>query len=218
MNNFVISDTHFGHANCLNFVVHATDCKYYLKKVSKDFIPDCLCPKMRPGFSCVEEMNEHMVNCWNRVVGKNDKVYHLGDVGFGKKNIAILDRCNGLKNLLRGNHDGESDNVYRRHFKSIYATRELSHFILSHIPLHPGSVKQGLTNVHGHLHNNVPALHLGVNYLNVSVEMIDYTPQSLEDLDVLDRKQREENQRAVDANLKRLGIAPWTEGIEDLLL
>jgi calcineurin-like phosphoesterase family protein len=36
--------------------------------------------------------------------------------------------------------------------------------------------------VHGHVHNNVSALHFGPRYLNVSVEMTDYRPWSLDEV------------------------------------
>ena len=35
------------------------------------------------GFSTVEEMNEYMVEQWNKKVRKNDEVVILGDFSFG---------------------------------------------------------------------------------------------------------------------------------------
>ncbi len=216
-NIWIVSDTHFGHANILNFIVHETDCRYFMKKLPKEFKPDCSCKHMRD-FDNVDQMDDYMVTMWNGVVKDPDKVYHLGDVAMGKKNIATVKKCKGHKRLTRGNHDDEDDKHYRdAGFEAIYGTREISDMLFVHIPIHPGSLKESLTCVHGHVHNNVPALHFGPNYFNVSVEVMDYTPIALEDLRVRIRKQRAENQRLVDANLKRLGITPWNEGIEDLL-
>ena len=50
------SDTHFGHKNILKF------CK-------------------RP-WDTVEEMVEGLIQNWNRVVGKDDLIFHLGDFAF----------------------------------------------------------------------------------------------------------------------------------------
>ena len=63
--------------------------------------------------------------------------------------------------------------------------------ILSHIPLHPESLGRFRGNVHGHVHNNVEPLHFGPRYYNVSVEAIDYTPVSLEDVKKRLLKQQE---------------------------
>ena len=62
---WVISDTHFDHANILNF----TDAV----------------GKPTRNFADVEAMNEHMIERWNSVVKPGDKVYHLGDVLFGTR-------------------------------------------------------------------------------------------------------------------------------------
>ncbi len=74
--------------------------------------------------------------------------------------------------------------------------------ILSHIPIHPNSLARWGTNVHGHLHSNVVTKEDIVEdgwedrfnkkyvlaqvpdhrYFCVSVEQINYTPISLENL------------------------------------
>lgn len=157
---YLISDTHFGHANMLNFTLDDGS-------------------KMRP-FKTVEEMDEHMISKWNAVVRPQDHVYHLGDVAIKKEGVSLLARCNGHKRLVRGNHDIYSTKFYMQYFDEIYGVRVFDDLVLSHIPLHPDSLKSKWTNVHGHLHNNVPQGSLGPKYYNVSVEMIDYTPISLE--------------------------------------
>src|ERR1700679_1209220 len=55
-------------------------------------------------FSSVEEMNEQMVLRWNSVVGENDDVFFGGDFMFSKKDV-WFDRLNGVKHLIKGNHD-----------------------------------------------------------------------------------------------------------------
>lgn len=162
-NIFVVSDNHFGHAATFN----------------KFKLPDG--SPMRT-FSCVEEMDQHMVDRWNAVVRPQDKVYHLGDVAMKRKDIATVGRCNGHKRLVRGNHDTYATKDYLKYFEEIYGTRLIDHLLLSHIPVHPASLRYNWVNVHGHVHNNVPQGHFGTRYYNVSVEVMDYTPISIEDL------------------------------------
>jgi len=61
-NPFLISDTHFGHANILTF-----------KKKDGTLL--------RSGFKDITDHDLELVKRWNSVVAPNDKVYHLGDVG-----------------------------------------------------------------------------------------------------------------------------------------
>ncbi|MDE7298524.1 MAG: metallophosphoesterase family protein [Lachnospiraceae bacterium] len=61
----------------------------------------------RRGFSCVEEMNEYMLEKWNRKVRQNDDVIILGDFSFGnaEETSGLLKRLNGRLYLIQGNHD-----------------------------------------------------------------------------------------------------------------
>ena len=91
-----------------------------------------------------------------------------------------MGRCHGHLRLVRGNHDDHAIKHYLEFFDEVHAVRVLDGMLLSHIPIHPESLGKFLGNVHGHVHNNVPALHFGPRYYNVSVEVIDYTPVPLE--------------------------------------
>lgn len=159
-NIFLVSDTHFSHEGV---------CKFLRNDGSK----------LRP-WNTAAEMDEELVKRWNSVVKPNDKVYHLGDVVIKKPALAIMDRLNGSKRLIRGNHDIFSTKYYLRYFKEVYGVRVLEDMILSHIPLHPESVtKRYKTNVHGHLHAN----DLGSPvHLCVCVEQTDFTPISIEEV------------------------------------
>lgn len=164
MTIFIVSDTHFGHKNMLQFK-------------QEDGTP------MRP-FSSVEEMDEYMVEQWNKVVAPSDTVYHLGDVYFsdGWKH---LDRLKGKKHLLLGNHDNGRDKFLQWNFRKIGMWRDLEEYncILTHVPIHEASLyKRGL-NLHGHVHNGS---HRGLisdpRYVNCCVEVREYTPQPIESL------------------------------------
>lgn len=159
---WVISDTHFGHKNILAF-----ECAPGVK--------------MRPGFKDVDEMDEVMIARWNDTVRAGDHVYHLGDVAMrGDVLDRIGPRLNGVKRLVRGNHDQENTSRYiRAGFREIHGCRTLAGLVMTHIPIHPGSLGRFLANVHGHVHNNGGP---SGRYINVSVEVIDYTPVLLDQL------------------------------------
>jgi calcineurin-like phosphoesterase family protein len=158
---FFVSDTHFSHQGVCVF----TNAQ----------------GKMRP-WDRAEDMDEALVENWNKIVKPQDKVYHLGDVAMKRSAVAVVGRCNGHKRLVRGNHDIESTKYYLRFFEEVYGTRVFDDMILSHIPLHPESIKPRWTNVHGHVHNNVPPDYYGVKYLNVSIEYTDWRPLALEEV------------------------------------
>ena len=174
---FLTSDTHFGHVNICNFTNY-------------DGSP------VRP-WDSVEEMDEEMVKRWNETVGPKDKVYHLGDVVINRRALAILDRLNGDKVLIKGNHDIFPLKDYVKYFRDIRAYHVMNGCILSHIPVHKESIARFGTNIHGHTHGNRVRKLRGVNvktgellysdvidpdYFCVCVEQTDYRPISLEDV------------------------------------
>lgn len=170
-NIWLISDTHFGHTAILNFIDSRTGLK------------------VRP-FATVDEMDECMLENWNSVVKKGDKVYHLGDVFMGDKTrfTKLWPKLNGSKNLIVGNHDDIKYLSSGGFFNKIYLERKFKDegLHLSHIPLHPSQHETGapgsgnfLCNIHGHIHGNPAPLG---RYINLSVEAINYTPVAFEDV------------------------------------
>lgn len=159
-NIFVISDTHFGHKNILNFLNEDGS-------------------KVRD-FSSVEEMDELIVENWNKTVRDEDIVYHLGDVYFGAGHQHIKRLC-GRKRLILGNHDEGKDIMFRDHFQMILVWRMFPEFncLLSHVPVHESALYKVKKNIHGHTHCKDVG---DERYINVSVEKINYTPVALEDL------------------------------------
>jgi len=183
---FFISDPHYGHEKC-----------YTTFKRSDGVTP------LRP-FASAEEGDEEMVKRWNEVVKDGDKVYVLGDVVIGKKHLSILARLNGNKRLIRGNHDIFKTSEYSQYFKEIYGIRVLDDMVLSHVPLHPGSITpRWNVNVHGHLHANIveKTLDLGDGYelsqpdplyFSVCVEQIDYRPIEYSELQAAIKARRDQ--------------------------
>jgi calcineurin-like phosphoesterase family protein len=154
---FLISDTHFHHDKIIEY------CN-------------------RP-FGSTGEMDEQIIRNWNTVVNPDDLVYFLGDFCMG--NGGILQELLGKKIFIRGNHD--------KHFpKFMHSYRKLTYRGINFILIHdPGDVgrRRGIRQhngwvIHGHLHNNEPLLYPHIHpencTVNVSVEMIDYTPINLD--------------------------------------
>lgn len=179
-NRFFISDTHFGHTNT------------WEKFKNADGTP------LR-AFSSTEEMDEYMVDQWNKTVTDNDTVYHLGDVVIAKRHLQTIKRLKGKKRLIRGNHDIFKDEQYREAgFDQIHGVRVFDNFICSHIPLHPDSITTRFnTNVHGHLHGNrvmwSDGKDIDPRYFSVCVEQINYTPINYEDVVAAIKKQHEDH-------------------------
>ena len=78
---YFTSDLHFWHKNAIEYT-------------------------SRP-FATVEEMNEKLIEYWNKTIHPNDEVYILGDVTMVRPGRAmeIIAQLKGRKYLLMGNHD-----------------------------------------------------------------------------------------------------------------
>jgi calcineurin-like phosphoesterase family protein len=176
-NIWVISDTHFNHSNILTF-------------------EDSVGKAVR-SFDSVEEMNETMIERWNSVVKKGDKVYHLGDVLFGHNKLdwlnANMPRLAGQKRLIFGNHDEPANFVGKGHFGKTALWRMFPEFqiLLTHVPVHVSTLREHrfegkpMLNVHGHIHQNKSP---DGPYHCVCVEHTNYTPVNIEDLAAIARK------------------------------
>lgn len=138
---------------------------------------------MRP-WDNVEEMDEAMVENWNRVVSPTSTIYHLGDVAINRRHLHTLSRLNGDKVLIKGNHDIFKLKDYLPYFRDIRAYHVVDRCILSHVPIHRDSINRFKGNIHGHLHGNrVMTLDQTIDpaYFSVCVEQINYTPIPLDE-------------------------------------
>ena len=154
MSAYVFSDPHFHHKNMA----------------------------IKRGFSCEEEMNEHIVKTWNNTVSKKDAVYLLGDITMEKKNYEIVSRLQGVINVVLGNHD-ERQHV-RELLKYVNSVSGMVDYknkvILTHCPIHPSQLEFRYSyNIHGHVHENTLE---DKRYINVCAEVVDYKPQLITDL------------------------------------
>lgn len=164
---WIFSDPHFYHKQIINY------CN-------------------RP-FASVEEMNETIVKNCNSVVGKQDRIFFLGDFALcGRDNIIeIGQRLNGRKTLILGNHDSASlKTYYEAGFEMVskYPIILENFFILSHTPQF--ITPDGLyANIHGHVHNHPEYLPVTSRTFNASAEMLNYTPINFEEIKKLMREQ-----------------------------
>jgi len=145
MKTWITSDLHFGHGRICQF-----------------------CPDTRARFkNDVDYMNEAMVTEWNELIEPRDTVYILGDVAFlpAVKAAEYLNRLNGSKILVEGNHDRKAlrDPSFRRTFKEIHKYLDINYdghkIILMHYPiLEWDGMHRGALHFHGHLHGNSTGL------------------------------------------------------------
>ena len=94
---YFTADTHFNHSNIIKF------CN-------------------RP-FENALEMNEAMIENWNKRVPSNGLVYHLGDFAFGDAG-QIRDKLNGRIVLIKGSHE-KSAYLVRKKFEQITPLLEI---------------------------------------------------------------------------------------------
>ena len=188
---FIIADTHFAHANVLEYEP--------TRKVVLGDYPD-----------------DRMVELWNQTVGKDDIVFHLGDFAFKSEAVRTWSqKLNGIKYLLRGNHDKSAQTYLDSGFAEVidfpakgepaYHIADVNgvRILFSHYPI----VTDGFDdthwrylsnvfdrgrcdiNIHGHIHS----MQLNEKFcINASVEAIGYTPIKLGEL--LNNKMALENE------------------------
>lgn len=165
-----------------------------------------------------------MIDRWNKAVAPDDYVLHLGDLVFAAgaqlEHVFFTDLSHqlaGRKFLILGNHDKPH---WVEHYKKAgwnivkpfmmrYKGFDVS---FDHYPTDSGVIVPGdkQIRVHGHIHNN------GYNHfrekrremvrygnVNVSVEVIDYTPQPIES--VLDEQIKRMKPRQKYYNVNKNG-------------
>jgi calcineurin-like phosphoesterase family protein len=164
---FITSDLHFFHKRIIEF-----------------------CPNSRP-FKDLDEMHFHLVQNWNSKISYQDNVYILGDVSFGSAydTCRILDRLNGQKFHIIGNHDSKliKSADFRQRFawsKDLYTLKyNDKRFVLCHFPfLIWDQQHRGNYHLHGHLHSINP-MKLTCRRFDVGLDgTTDFSPYLIDDL------------------------------------
>lgn len=166
----VIADLHFGHANMAK----------------------------RRGFLSADDHDEYIIKQWNSVVNKRDLTYILGDITMeSSKSYPLLDKLNGRKIVVGGNHDKPSHTrKLLNHVDSIAGMIQYKGIFLTHCPIHPIEMTYRIKhNIHGHIHEKFIERDITLfgikifsrvdrRYHCVSCEHINYTPKTLAELGI----------------------------------
>ena len=154
-------------------------------------------------FKTIEEHDNTLINNINAVVKPADRLYFMGDVAINQRCIPMLERINGRKKLIKGNHDIFHLKKYTPYFEDIISYRVYPKhgMIFSHIPVHPCQLEFRFKyNVHGHMHSNkimggspvdkddkriYHPMQPDPRYLNICPEHTFMKPVSFEDILVL---------------------------------
>jgi len=180
---YLIGDLHLSHSNIIRY---------------------CARPFL---FSDVIEMNTVLKENWNNVVNNTNVVYFLGDLDFKDSVGYWIKNLNGKKIFIEGNHDvvKNKEGIIVRHkiHSAIHhdIVQYKGHiFYLVHNPQEVDADwrrnnPEGWV-IHGHKHDNeihnYPFINGKKKTINVSAEVINYRPVSLDyilslDLDSIDR-------------------------------
>lgn len=158
---YLISDLHIYHENIMKY-------------------------ESRP-FRDMDHMIKSILINWNNTVKKDDKVFLLGDVGFHckEKIKEFVMQLNGRKLLILGNHDRShsvkwwTDCGFQEVSKYPIILKKF--YILSHEPIYLNE-NMPYMNIHGHLHSQKFD---SKQFVNVSVECINYTPIDFETIKIV---------------------------------
>ena len=159
---YITSDLHLGHVNMVRKYRNLTD---------------------------VEKHDQMIINNWNNIINKNDKVFLLGDLSL-EKNVA--DKIALLKGniiLIPGNHEkvGHVLNIYSKlnNIKGIGSLIKYKGYWLSHAPIHPNELR-GKKNIHGHVHKSYIKKWFNLvkdkRYINVCMDITNYKPVEFTEL------------------------------------
>jgi len=138
------------------------------------------------GFASIEQMNDQLVENWNKKVGENDVVIHLGNFAWTPNDIDIIDRLNGEIVFVVGDRDqalvqvaSESEGIVNVSDQQILVHDDI---ILSHWPLEvwPG-MEKGIFHFHGHSKPNIRTDIKKMNRVNVCCDNWSLAPIEIKD-------------------------------------
>jgi len=185
MKRWFISDTHWNHENIIKF------CRSH-------------------HFKDIYDMNETMIESWNKTVGDDDLIYHIGDICSPRTTdpSPIISRLKGNIILIKGNHD-KKKLIRKMPSWTERMAIKLGNYkcLLNHKPGYPEWMRTERLDpfndndnnidynpwdfiISGHIHNNYCPDERGVpqgrlwtgKSLNLSVELHNYTPISENEL------------------------------------
>ena len=171
---FFTSDQHFNHKNIISF------CN-------------------RP-YSSIQEMNNSLIENWNKVVPKDAVIFIIGDLIFSMNKFSIRNLCNKLNGdtfyFIFGNHDKSKffvnlPNNFKILSDIVYLAITVNNtyygqYVLSHYPLYTfQGIDRNVINLHGHIHSGKNS-HAGFDtkfksnfHYDIGVDNNNYAPVSL---------------------------------------
>ena len=181
------------------------------------------------GFSNVEEMNEAIIERWNKVVKPEDIVYHLGDtmLNDNEKGIECFKRLNGQIFIIWGNHDTQNrtnalfeecrhkllggwyafvikhgkHSIYLSHYPTLTSNFDDKHF------------NQHVINLHGHIHSkNNWMIPTNPFIYHVGVDSHNCTPVHIDEI-LSDIRQRWNEIGKLPQNLKPEDTYPYEKNL-----
>lgn len=143
-----IADTHFCHERILKFT-------------NRNIFAD----------NSIEKHDEYIIKLWNSTVDKHDTIYIIGDFALADsiKTRKVLQRLNGNKVLILGNHDKVPEEI-KRYFNHVTQIKNMTfkaslykdfmkedmHVVMCHFPMVSWDRKnKGYVMVHGHCHGKL---------------------------------------------------------------
>lgn len=162
MNIFFSSDYHLGHNNILK----------YDKRPFKD----------------INHHDEAIITNHNEIVKTDDEFYFLGDFSFNdKRTEEYLQRINGKKFFIRGNHDSHKTvKLYQKY--GIYLDEQIKivvqkqDIILNHFPARSWNRSHhGAWHLYGHHHGSIEREPWGKS-MDVGILLNNYYPFTFEQI------------------------------------
>lgn len=152
-------------------------------------------------FSSAAEMNEVLISKHNEIVKPEDVVFFVGDFAFTSSSgtlAELLERMNGHKTIITGNHDNESliGEVYKYGRKTKLSPINVRYRILElhgkawggynptlcHYPMLSWNRSfHGSFQLHGHTHGTVP-FDPSIRRLDVGVDCHNFYPISWDEI------------------------------------
>jgi len=117
MKIFITADHHFHHKNIIEYCNRS--------------------------FKTVEEMDNVTIEKWNKKVGRDDLVIHLGDFALGTKEQVkeTKEKLNGTIILIKGNHDRVNEG-----FIVVRDSIQIGNLLFSHRPIPKKEIPKGCIN------------------------------------------------------------------------
>lgn len=185
---YFTSDTHFGHNNIIDY-------------------------QNRP-FKDADEMDETLIENWNRVVPENGIVYHLGDFALSSSERAgkILDQLNGREiYLIKGNHEhsalalhsNPSLSIKRfswiRDYFELKVSRQIQLMLFHYSMRVWNKSHHGSWHLYGHSHCSLPSLGKSLD-VGVDNPVCNYSPFTF---DMIETEMNKKQLHEIDHHISR---------------